>query len=170
MAAEKRANVTRQPWAAASKPRVRRVPRAPKDQILAFKVDAALAGLLASVNNKSELIRDAVYAYLGHLCPLCEGRGTIPANRGHEMALLLKQLQFAACSGCHAALPVMPRLQTLVNSLPHADRLRLTEFRKTGELLCSECFQKADTCDTCGVHVPHDHMADHRRKLHLGHK
>ncbi len=170
MAVEKLVKAGRQAVATSPRSRVRRVPRAPKDRILAFKVDAALAGLLASVNNKSELIRDAVYAYLGHLCPLCEGRGTIPANRGHEMALLLKQLQFAACSGCHSTLPVMPRLQTLVNSLPHADRLRLTEFRKTGELLCSECFNKADTCDTCGVHVPHDHMSDHRRKLHLSHK
>ena len=170
MAAAKPVKIVRQSGRTSSRSRVRRVARAPKDQLLAFKVDAALAGLLASVNNKSELIRDAVYAYLGHLCPLCEGRGTIPANRGHEMELLLKQLQFAACSGCHSALPVMPRLQTLVNALPDADRLRLTEFRKTGELLCAECFQKADTCDTCGIHVPHDHMAGHRRKLHLGHK
>ncbi len=167
MAAEKLVSVKPRPGAKWPQARLRRVARAPKDQILAFKVDAALAGLLASVKNKSELIRDAVYAYLGHLCPLCEGKGTIPANRGHEIELLLKQLQFAACSGCHTALPIMPRLQTLVNSLPSADRLRLTEFRRTGELLCAECFQKADTCDTCGVHVPHDHMAEHRTKLHL---
>ena len=82
--------------------------KAPKDQVMAFKVDAQLASLLASVKNKSELIRDAVYAYLGHLCPLCEGKGTIPANRSHEIELLLKQLEFAACSGCHTPLPVMP--------------------------------------------------------------
>ncbi len=148
--------------------RVPRAARAPKDQILAFKVDAALAGLLSSVNNKSELIRDAVYAYLGHLCPLCQGKGTIPANRSHEIELLLKQLEFAACSGCHTALPIMPRLQKLVSSLPSADRVRLTEFRKTGELLCAECFEKADTCHACGVHVPHDRLAVHRTKLHAG--
>lgn len=76
----------------------------PKDQVMAFKVDAKLAELLASVKNKSELIRDAVYAYLGHLCPLCEGKGTIPANRSHEIELLLKQLEFATCTGCHTAL------------------------------------------------------------------
>ena len=57
-----------------------KIQRAPKDQVIAFKADAQLASLLAGVKNKSELIRDAVYAFLGHLCPLCEGKGTIPHN------------------------------------------------------------------------------------------
>ena len=142
--------------------------KAPKDQVMAFKVDAQLASLLASVKNKSELIRDAVYAYLGHLCPLCEGKGTIPANRSHEIELLLKQLEFAACSGCHTPLPVMPRLRTLVNKLPGADRIRLQEFQKTGELLCSDCFEAADKCDTCGVHVPHGRLPAHQKQHGAG--
>ncbi len=148
--------------------------RMPKDQILAFKVDASLAGLLAGVKNKSEMIRDAVYAYLGHLCPLCEGKGTIPANRGHEIELLLAQLEFAACSGCHAALPVMPRLRRLVKNMPRADRERLAEYRQTGQLLCVECFAKAEQCDVCGQHVPQGQLARHKQKSlaarHTGHR
>ena len=142
--------------------------RMPKNQLLAFKVDATLAELLSSVKNKSELIRDAVYAYLGHLCPLCEGKGTIPANRGHEIELLLAQLEFATCSGCHTALPVMPRLRKLVSKIPREDRRRLSEFAKTGELLCSDCFEKADQCDNCGQHVPQGHLSDHLHKIHHG--
>ncbi len=140
--------------------------RMPKDQLLAFKVDAKLAELLSGVKNRSELIRDAVYAYLGHLCPLCEGKGTIPANRSHEIELLLAQLEFATCSGCHTALPVMPRLRKLVNKLPRQDRQRLSEFEKTGELLCADCFEKADQCENCGQHVPHGQLPEHLHKLH----
>ncbi len=140
--------------------------RMPKDQVMAFKVDAKLAELLASVKNKSELIRDAVYAYLGHLCPLCEGKGTIPANRSHEIELLLKQLEFATCTGCHTVLPVMPRLRKLVKTMPKPDRERLTEFEKTGEFLCVDCFQKADQCHTCGQHVAHGQLPAHLTKRH----
>ena len=140
--------------------------RMPKDQVMAFKVDATLAELLGGVKNKSELIRDAVYAYLGHLCPLCEGKGTIPANRSHEIELLLKQLEFATCTGCHTALPVMPRLRKLVKTMPRPDQLRLTEFEKTGELLCADCFEKADQCATCGQHVPHGQLSSHLARRH----
>ena len=141
--------------------------RLPKDQVMAFKVDADLARLLAAVKNKSELIRDAVYAYLGHLCPLCEGKGTIPANRVHEVELLLTQLEFATCTGCHTALPVMPRLRQWVKDLPSADRQRLTEYEKTGQLLCADCFAKADQCDVFGQHVPHGQLARHKRHVRL---
>ncbi|MGC9260280.1 MAG: hypothetical protein ACP5I8_09440 [Phycisphaerae bacterium] len=144
--------------------KTQRSERMPKDQVMAFKVDAKLAELLASVKNKSELIRDAVYAYLGHLCPLCEGKGTIPANRSHEIELLLQQLEFATCTGCHAALPVMPRLRKLIKNMPKSDRQRLSEFEKTGELLCSECFKKADRCSICGQHVPHGQLPSHLAK------
>ena len=140
--------------------------RALKDQVIAFKADAALADLLGSVKNKSELIRDAVYAYLGHLCPLCEGKGTIPHNRSHEIALLLNQLEFAACAGCHTTLPVMPKLRSFVKSLPVPDRRRLEEFEKTGHLLCSDCFDKAAECTDCGQHVPEGHLREHAAAHH----
>ncbi len=135
-----------------------------KDQIIAFKADAQLADLLSSVKNKSDVIRDAVYAYLGHLCPLCEGKGTIPANRGHEIQMLLQQLEYASCSGCHAALPVMPRLRFLVNNLPQADQRRLKEYESTGELLCADCFEKADECETCGQHIPQGRLPEHQHQ------
>jgi hypothetical protein len=152
----------------AEKPRKIATEKSAKDHVMAFKVDAGLAELLGSVKNKSELIRDAVYAYLGHLCPLCEGKGTIPANRSHEIELLLKQLEFAACSGCHTPLPVMPRLRKLVRNLPRADQERLNEYQKTGQLLCSDCFEKSDQCGTCGQHVPHGQLENHRDKQHAG--
>lgn len=135
-----------------------------KDQIIAFKADSQLAQLLGSVKNKSDLIRDAVYMYLGHLCPLCEGKGTIPANRGHEIEMLLKQLEYAACSGCHAALPVMPRLRFLVKNLPQADQRRLAEYETTGKLLCAQCFENADECETCGQHVPRGRLPEHQHQ------
>ena len=137
-----------------------------KDQVIAFKADAELAELLSGVKNKSELIRDAVNAYLGHLCPLCEGKGTIPHNRSHEIELLLSQLEFATCDGCHTALPVMPKLRSFVKSLPATDRTRLEEFEKTGQLLCADCFDKADECHDCGQHVPHGHLREHHASRH----
>ena len=137
-----------------------------KDQVIAFKADAQLAELLSGVKNKSELIRDAVYAFLGHLCPLCEGKGTIPHNRSHEIELLLSQLEFATCSGCHTALPVMPKLRRLVRGLPATDRTRLAEVEKTGQLLCTDCFEKSDECHDCGQHVPHGHLSEHQAARH----
>ncbi len=140
--------------------------RALKDQVVAFKADAQLAALLSGVKNKSELIRDAVYAFLGHLCPLCNGKGTIDANRGHEIELLLKQLEFASCSGCHTPLPVLPKLRAIVRQLPTADRERLGEFEKTGELLCVSCYEKADQCEDCGQHVPQGALSRHQHARH----
>jgi hypothetical protein len=141
--------------------------KALKDQVVAFKADAQLAALLSGVKNKSELIRDAVYAFLGHLCPLCNGKGTIDANRGHEIELLLKQLEFASCSGCHTPLPVIPKLRAIVRQLPMADRQRLGEYEKTGELLCISCFEKADQCNDCGQHVPQGTLRRHQHTRHI---
>lgn len=140
--------------------------KALKDQLVAFKADAQLAALLSGVKNKSELIRDAVYAFLGHLCPLCNGKGTIDANRGHEIELLLKQLEFASCSGCHTPLPVIPKLRAIVRQLPKADRQRLGEYEKTGELLCVSCYEKADQCEDCGQHVPQGGLRRHQQARH----
>ena len=137
-----------------------------KDQVMAFKADAQLAALLSGVKNKSDLIRDAVYAFLGHLCPLCNGKGTIDANRGHEIELLLKQLEFASCSGCHTPLPVIPKLRAIVQQLPQADRERLGEYEKTGELLCVSCYENADKCEDCGQHVPHGSLRRHQHTRH----
>jgi hypothetical protein len=137
-----------------------------KDQVVAFKADAQLAALLSGVKNKSELIRDAVYAFLGHLCPLCNGKGTIDANRGHEIELLLKQLEFASCSGCHTPLPVIPKLREIVRQLPQADRERLGEYEKTGELLCVSCYESADQCEDCGQHVPQGSLRRHQHARH----
>lgn len=137
-----------------------------KDQVVAFKADAQLSALLSGVRNKSELIRDAVYAFLGHLCPLCSGKGTIDANRGHEIELLLQQLEFASCSGCHTPLPVLPKLRAIVRQLPKSDRQRLGEFEKTGELLCVDCFERSEECKDCGQHVPEGTLRRHHNHRH----
>ncbi len=58
----------------------RKFPKPPKNRLVAFKADADLAGILASISNRSDFIRDAIYAHLGRICPTCRGSGTVMAQ------------------------------------------------------------------------------------------
>ena len=65
-----------------------------KQEIVTFKVDAALMELLRDIPNRSEFIRNAIVSALGSICPLCSGTGILTPNQkqhwdefsaGHEM-------------------------------------------------------------------------------------
>jgi hypothetical protein len=46
-----------------------------KDEVISFKVGAALARVIRRLPNRSEFIRAAVLSALDHACPLCQGTG-----------------------------------------------------------------------------------------------
>lgn len=55
-----------------------------KEEIVTFKVDAALMEALANIPNRSEFIRAAILQAMDNLCPLCTGTGYLsPEQRKH---------------------------------------------------------------------------------------
>lgn len=52
-----------------------------KDEIITFKVDNHLAGILRRLPNRSQFIRTAVLISLDHMCPLCQGSGILSPNQ-----------------------------------------------------------------------------------------
>ena len=48
-----------------------------KDEVISFKVGAALARVIRRLPNRSEFIRAAVLSALDHACPLCQGTGLL---------------------------------------------------------------------------------------------
>ncbi|MCL5946291.1 MAG: hypothetical protein M1472_05490 [Planctomycetes bacterium] len=73
-----------------------------------------------------------------------------------HVAMAIQIRSHHRCSQSHLVSWVMLAVQ-----YHKADRQRLAEFEKTGELLCSECFEKADRCSICGQHVPHGQLPSH---------
>lgn len=71
-----------------------------KEEIITFKVDAALADKLRSVPNRSEFIRQAVLQHLGHECPICHGSGTLTPHQMAHLQSFLEHHQLAQCSDC----------------------------------------------------------------------
>ncbi len=53
-------------------------------EVVTFKVDAALLRLMRGMPNRSDFIRTALLAALNNLCPLCKGTGMLgPKIREH---------------------------------------------------------------------------------------
>jgi len=54
------------------------------DEVISFKVESSLAGVIKRLPNRSQFIRAAVLAALEHTCPLCQGTGILtPEQQGH---------------------------------------------------------------------------------------
>ncbi len=115
--------------------------KAPKDSVVAFKVEADLAQFLNGLPNKSDFIRRAVYAQLGVACPLCKGSGNVSKETHDQFKTFLARWDLHQCTECgdEFALPkqevgIPENLKPLVE--------RMTE-------------EKAQYCFTCVDH-PHD--------------
>src|SRR2546428_11670173 len=79
---------------------------APKNEVVAFKVEEELADLLNKLPNKSAFIRKAIEAQLGMACPLCNGKGVVPRGVHDHYAGVLKEHNLHQCDGCGSELPL----------------------------------------------------------------
>src|SRR5438445_2366661 len=102
--------------------------KAPKSQIVAFKVEEELAEFLNKLPNKSAFIRKAIVAQLGMTCPLCNGHGVVPRGLHDHYAALMQKLNLRACEKCGDELP-LPREP---GELADEDRGRLEQFLHGG--------------------------------------
>ena len=136
----------------------------PKTAVVAFKVEAELAGFLNKLPNKSAFIRKAISAQLGMACPLCNGKGVVPRGVHDHFAPLISQLSSSHCEGCGHEMP-LPRDP---GDLAPEDRARLEQFFHGGPLYCDGCYVKVPACDDCGWHVAPERAAEHYRKVHRG--
>ena len=137
--------------------------RAPKSQIVAFKVEEELAEFLNKLPNKSAFIRKAIVAQLGMTCPLCTGAGVVPRGVHEHYAPVLAKHAVRKCDGCGAK-------QTLPRDLLHlgdAERTRLEQFLHGGPLYCEACYRQQPPCDDCGMHVAPERFAEHHKKVHV---
>ena len=72
-----------------------------KDEVITFKVNAALAEAMAGIPNRSDFIRKAVIAALDGACPLCKGTGILtPAQRKHWRSFAVTH-SVKECDECH---------------------------------------------------------------------
>src|SRR3954468_16861386 len=114
--------------------------KAPKTEVVAFKVEVELADLLNKLPNKSAFIRNAIAAQLGVACPLCNGKGVVPRGVHDHYAPLLSKFNARNCDGCGREL----HLPADSGELDDDSRSRLEQFFLGGPLYCGGCYQKAD--------------------------
>ncbi|PKK91206.1 MAG: hypothetical protein CVV64_05400 [Candidatus Wallbacteria bacterium HGW-Wallbacteria-1] len=71
-----------------------------KDEIVTFKADRQLAGLLKNLPNKSQFIRNAIGTALLSICPLCSGKGRLSEMQRKHWEEFLTQHAVEECDGC----------------------------------------------------------------------
>ncbi|HOX47524.1 MAG TPA: CopG family transcriptional regulator [Myxococcota bacterium] len=74
----------------------------PKQEMITFKVDAALAEAMRGVQNRSEFIRGAILAALDGACPLCKGTGILSLEQREHWKGFLEDHSVRECESCHA--------------------------------------------------------------------
>jgi hypothetical protein len=137
--------------------------KAPKTEIVAFKVEEDLAVFLNKLPNKSDFIRKAIIAQFGMSCPLCSGSGVIARGLHNHYKPVIAANGKRPCDKCQAP-------ETLPLNLEAAsaeDRPRLEQFFHGGPLYCADCYPKVPPCDDCGWHIPHEEAAAHFRSAHI---
>lgn len=72
-----------------------------KQEVITFKVDAALNEALEGVPNRSEFIRKAILAALDGTCPLCKGTGTLTPDQQKHWREFAQDHTIAECDDCH---------------------------------------------------------------------
>ncbi|GJQ26496.1 MAG: hypothetical protein HBSAPP02_15280 [Phycisphaerae bacterium] len=71
-----------------------------KGVIVSFRVDRHLADVLNQVPDKSAFIRDIILRSFYETCPVCRGRGVLPAELSRWAAGRLKADASVECSCC----------------------------------------------------------------------
>jgi len=73
-----------------------------KQDVITFKVDAALTDALADMPNRSEFIRNALRAALDSACPLCQGTGIMSPEQKKHWDRFARRHRIQKCEECHA--------------------------------------------------------------------
>lgn len=73
-----------------------------KQDIVSFKVDAALAASLKGIPNRSEFIRNAILAALDNGCPLCQGTGILTTEQRDHWYNFTENHMISKCKDCNA--------------------------------------------------------------------
>jgi hypothetical protein len=71
-----------------------------KGVIVSFRVDRHLADVLNSIPDKSSFIRDVILRSFYESCPVCRGRGVLPAEISRWAAGQLKAGKATECHCC----------------------------------------------------------------------
>ena len=136
--------------------------KAPKTEVVAFKVEEELAEFLNQLPNKSAFIRKAIVAQMSMACPLCHGSGQVTRWVHDHYQVILANWVDRNCDGCGTKVNLPEDPGTLSTEAQN----RLEQFLKGGPLYCDPCYDKAPTCDDCGWHVPNEKMVEHFKKVH----
>ena len=131
-----------------------------KQRVVTFKVEEEVATFLAGMPNKSEFIRKALLSALLEPCPICHGKGSVPASLRRDLEKILSKQQFVACSFCGYQFP----LNSERSRKGATDRERLRQYLGGGDFYCGDCFGKTETCARCGEHVAQGRMRTHKRR------
>jgi hypothetical protein len=78
-------------------------------EVVSFKADAALLEALRGVRNRSQFIREAIFAALDSTCPLCGGTGTLTPNQMKHWQELAADHSVERCEHCSEARIVCSR-------------------------------------------------------------
>ena len=72
-----------------------------RQEIITFKVDAALFNEIRDISNCSEFIRKAIIAALGSTCPLCNGTGLLTPSQKRHWGDFSTGHSVERCEECH---------------------------------------------------------------------
>lgn len=72
-----------------------------KEEVISFKVDAALGEALKLVRNRSDFIRKAILLALEHECPLCQGTGILSTDGMKHWRNFSEHHHLHQCDDCH---------------------------------------------------------------------
>jgi hypothetical protein len=104
-----------------------------KGVIVSFRVDRHLADVLNSIPDKSSFIRDVILRSFYESCPVCRGRGVLPAEISRWAT---KQLKAGKSAECHCCLYGYPEA-----SLPGRKGAKTSR----GQFVCPHCQQHHHT-------------------------
>jgi len=72
-----------------------------KSEIITFKADQSLMEAFRGIENRSRFIREAVFAALENVCPLCKGTGILTVNQMRHWDTFAEDHSIRECGDCH---------------------------------------------------------------------
>lgn len=72
-----------------------------RNEVIAFKVDEHLLEALKGIPNRSDFIRNALFAALERTCPVCQGTGVLSPKQQELWGSFLQNHSLQECDDCH---------------------------------------------------------------------